>query len=146
MKKTYTMIALIILIGSMAVAAEAQTSGRRQLLANIPFQFGVGDKILPAGEYTVIQVNPVSDYTVLQLRSRDGSATAMVRMFSVIGRAEETAKLIFHRYGYKYFFAEAWTNGETYGFQAPKSRAERAAQKELATIGPQTESIAVRNR
>jgi len=37
MKKTaYTMIALLVLIGGMAVAAQAQTGSRTQLIAKIP--------------------------------------------------------------------------------------------------------------
>ena len=50
-KQAYTMIAMIVLVGSMAVAAQAQTSGRTRMIANIPFEFSVGNQTLPAGEY-----------------------------------------------------------------------------------------------
>lgn len=143
-KQAYTMIAMIVLVGSMAVAARAQTSGRTQLIANIPFEFSVGSKILPAGEYTVRQVNPASDHAVLQLRSKDGSA--MVQMGSVIGRAQDSAKLVFNRYGDQHFFAEAWVDGENNGLQAPRSAVERAAERELAGIKAKTESIALRRK
>ena len=142
-KQAYTMIAMIVLVGSMAVAAGAQTSGRTQLIANIPFQFNVGNKPLPAGEYTVAQVNPASDHAVLQLRSRDGSASAMVQMGSVIGKAQESAKLILNRYGNQYFFAQAWVAGDNTGLQAPKSRAERNIERELAGMKPKSEAVAL---
>ena len=145
-KQTYTMIAMIVLVGSMAVAAQAQTSGRAQLIANIPFEFGVGSKTLPAGEYTVRQVNPASDQAVLQLRSKDGSASAMVQMGSVIGKAQDSPKLIFNRYGDQHFFAEAWVDGENTGLQAPRSAVERAAERELAGIKAKSESIALRRK
>ena len=145
-KNTYTVIAMIVLVGSMAVAAQAQTSGRTQLIANIPFGFSVGGKTLPAGEYTVRQVNPASDHAVLQLRSKDGSAGAMVQMNSVIGKAQENAKLIFNRYGNQYFFAQAWVDGETTGLQATKSRAERNIERELAGIKSTTETVALRRK
>src|SRR3984893_3627133 len=145
-KQAYTMIAMIVLLGSMAVAAQAQSSGRTQLIANIPFDFSVGNKTLPAGEYTVAQVNPASDHAVLQLRSRDGRAAAMVQMTSVIGKARESSKLSFNRYGEHYFFAQAWVDGDNTGLQAPKSRAERAAEGELAGLKAKTESVALRNR
>ena len=61
-KQAYTMIALLVLVGSMAVAAQAQTSGHTKLISNIPFEFNVGNTTLPAGEYTVAQVNPASDH------------------------------------------------------------------------------------
>jgi hypothetical protein len=49
--------------------AQAQTGSRTQLIAKIPFQFNVGNKSMPAGEYTVSQVNPSSDRAVRQLRT-----------------------------------------------------------------------------
>src|SRR5947209_19992176 len=145
-KQVYTMIALIVLGGSMAVAAQAQTSGRTQLIANIPFQFSVGNKTLPAGEYTVAQVNPASDHVVLQLRSKDGSASAMIQMGSVIGKAQENAKLLFNRYGNQYFFSQAWIDGDHTGMEAPKSRTERAAEREFAALKMATESVLVAAR
>lgn len=141
----YTMIAMIVLVGSMALAAQAQTGGRT-LIANIPFQFSVGNKTLPAGDYTVRQVNPTVHPSVLQFKSKDGSASAMIQMDSVIGKAQENAKLIFRRYGNQYFFAQAWVDGDNTGLHAPKSRAERAAERELAAIKMATESVAVTAR
>jgi hypothetical protein len=143
-KQAYTMIAMIVLVGSMAVAAQAQASGRSQLIANIPFQFNVGNKILPAGEYAITQVNPASDNAILQLRSKDGRASAMMQMASVIGKTREGAQLTFHRYGNQYFFAQAWVDST--GLQAPKSRAERMNERELAGTGVRTETVALTSR
>jgi hypothetical protein len=122
-KQAYTVIAMIVLAGSMAVAAQAQNSSRTRLTANIPFEFSAGNKTMPAGEYTVSQVNPASDRVALQLRKQDGSVSVMLLMNAVIGKAPERAKLIFNRYGNRYFFAQAWIDGENTGLQAPKSRA-----------------------
>jgi hypothetical protein len=80
------------------------------------------------------------------LRSRDGRASAMVQMGSVMGKAQESAKLIFNRYGNHYFFAQAWVDGENFGLQAPKSRAERATERELAGIKISTEAVALSAR
>ena len=133
MKRTaYTMIAILVLTGSMAVAAQAQNSGPRHLVANIPFQFYAGDATLPAGEYTITQVNPASDRTVVQFRTKDGSRTAMLQMGSVIGKTADQTSLVFHRYGDRYFLAQAWIQGDSEGLSSPRSRSERAAQKEMA--------------
>src|SRR5207302_2558016 len=87
-KQAYTLIALLVLVGSMAVAARAQGGSRTQLVATIPFEFSIGDKTMPAGEYTVRQVNPSSDRAVLQLRSQDGKASAIVEMNALIDKAK----------------------------------------------------------
>jgi len=128
------------------VAAQAQNNGRIRLTADVPFEFNVGDKTMPAGNYTVSQINPASDRVVLQLRNQDGSATAMLQMNAVIGEAPETAKLVFRRYATSYFFAEAWVDGDNTGMQAPKSRAERAARRELAGMKSSSETVALKNR
>jgi len=138
--QAYTMIAMFVLVASMAMAAQAQTSGRTHLTANIPFNFSVGNQNLPAGEYAIAQINPASDHVVLQLRNKGGDS-AMVQMTSVIGKGQENARLIFHRYGNKYFFAQVWVDGEGDGLQAPKPRAERAAEREMAAIKATSETV-----
>jgi len=144
-KQAYTMIAMIVLFGSMAVVAKAQTGGRSELIANIPFGFNVGNRMMPAGEYTLSRVNPASDL-VLHLRSKDGRASVNVPMINVIGKAQESSKLTFHQYGNKYFFAEAWVDGDANGLQTPKSRAERAAESEMAGMKAKAETVALRVR
>ena len=145
-RQAYTMIAMIVLVGSMAVAARAQTSGRTQLVADIPFQFSAGNQTLPAGEYTVLAVNADSSNVALKIQSRDGKSSALVQMITVTGKTQESAKLIFNRYGNHYFFAQAWVDGENGGLQAPKARSERAAERELAGIKMATESVALSSR
>jgi hypothetical protein len=139
------MIALLVLIGAMAVAAQAQPGGRR-MIANIPFQFNVGDQTMPAGEYTVTQINPSSDRAVLQLRSKDGRSAAMIQMNEVIGKARESARLVFNCYGNQHYFAQAWTSADASGLEAPKAKAERSTQKELAALNVRVETVAVRVR
>jgi hypothetical protein len=145
-KQAYTMIAMIVLVGSMTVAAKAQASGSTQMIANIPFQFSVGNKILPAGEYTVTCLNSASDHTVVHFRSNDAKAAVLVQMAAVIGKSQETAGLIFNRYGNQYFFAQAWPGADSAGLEASKTRAERAARRELANLKQKSETVALRNR
>jgi hypothetical protein len=145
-KQAYTVIALMVLIGSMTVAAQAQNNGRPQLVAEIPFQFNVGNKTLPAGEYLVRSVSDTSPIVVLNIQSRDGKASAMLMMTSVDAKERDSAKLIFNRYGSQYFFAQTWLDGYNIGLEAPRSRAERIAQRELAGIKPATATVALKNR
>ena len=143
-KQAYTMIALLVLVGSMAVAAQAQTSGRNQLIANIPFEFNVGSKTLPAGEYTVRQINPASDHAVLQLRDKEGNS-AMIQMNNVVGKANEKARLVFSCYGGQHYFSQAWTAAEATGLEASPSGAEHRAS-EIAGMKSKSESVALRAR
>lgn len=140
-RQAYTLVALLVLVGSVAVAAQAQNSGRTELRATIPFEFHVGDKTMPAGEYRVVQINPSSSVTALQLRARDGNSV-MIQMQSVTAKASDKARLVFNRYADGFYFSQAWTSADTSGWQAPKSKAERAA-RELAGMKGQSETIAL---
>jgi hypothetical protein len=146
MKKAYPMIALAVLVCSMAVAANAQNSGLKLLIANVPFQFNVGDTTLPAGEYTIYQTNPASDCAVMQIRAKDGSRSLLVQMNSIAGKTADASTLVFHRYGNKYFLAQAWIDGDSEGLNVPGSRAERATKKEMAALGVKREAVALSSR
>jgi hypothetical protein len=145
-KQAYTLIAMIVLVGSLAVAAQAQTNSRIALVANIPFKFSIGNKTLPAGEYTVRSISDDSSTVVLRIQSLDGRTNAMLATFTVEGKAQNRGKLVFHRYGNQYFFAQAWVDGDSTGLKVQKSRAERTAERELAAIKMTSESAIVTAR
>ena len=142
-KTTYTMIALLVLIGSMAVAAQAQTARHAPVRVSIPFQFNVGNATLPAGDYLIRELSEDSSAAILQISRKDGSANVIVNMFGALGQTQAMSKLTFHRYGNQYYFAAVWIDGEKDGLQAPKSKAERATQKELAALNVAMEPVAV---
>ena len=146
MKKAYTVIALAVVVCSMAVAASAQNSGRRLLIANVPFQFNVGDVTFSAGEYTISQTNLASDRAVVQIRAKNGSHSLLVQMNSIVGKTADVSRLVFHRYGHKCFLAQVWIDGDSEGLSAPGSRTERATRKEMAALGVKTEAIALNRR
>ncbi|HEU4507744.1 MAG TPA: hypothetical protein VFR78_05875 [Pyrinomonadaceae bacterium] len=117
-------IATMILVGIVAVNTHAQT-GTHKVVANIPFEFTVGKATLPAGRYTVAVMNPTSDRKILQIRRMDGRASAMVITTDVAGNMSENAKLVFHRYGDRYYFAQAQMAGDSNSLAAVKSRSEQ---------------------
>lgn len=133
-----SLMTIVILVAAFAVSAQAQTAGAQKELANIPFAFNVGKTTLPAGKYTVTVVNPGSDRKVLQIRSSDGRSSAITQTVGVIGKASDKAKLVFHRYGDQYFFAQAQMAGETVSLAAVKSNVERAQEHSIAKAAKKT--------
>src|SRR6266496_3388220 len=92
-KQAYTMIAMIVLVGCLAVSAKAQCD-RLPAIASIPFQFNTGKATLPAGEYKITCYDP--NGRVLAIRSTDGKAKAMMQMVQVSHRWQEGVRLVFH--------------------------------------------------
>jgi hypothetical protein len=134
-RHSHTFLAIIILVGAFTVGAQAQTAGAQVAVANIPFSFYVGNKNLPAGKYKITVLNPNSDRKVLQIRSTTGRASAMIQTNCVIGNTSDDAKLVFQRYGDRYFFAKAQMAGEPTSFEAIKSSAQRAQKDAIAAAG-----------
>ena len=134
-------MAIMILVGALSAGAQAQSSSAQKVIANIPFEFNVGEKLLPAGKYTITVTNPTSDRKILQIRSANGRSTAMILTTSVLGNAADNAKLVFHRYGDRYFFAQAQMAGDSTSLAAVKSNAERAQKHAIAAA--RTKSVVV---
>lgn len=140
MKKLSQMLMMIVLVTIGASAAAAQTSGPQRVVAQIPFAFSAGRTVLPAGKYTISVVNPSSDRTVLQIRSVDGQASAMILTNTVNGSPVDNAKLVFERYDDRYVFTTAQMAGASISFAALHSKAERkqmvamAAKKRVIVI------------
>jgi hypothetical protein len=126
-----TAIAIMFICGVLAVGAEAQTLGSQTIRASVPFAFNVGQKSLPAGVYTVSILNPTSDRKALQIRSEDGRINAIVQTIGAGSRLANNAKLVFRRYGNRYFFAQAQMAGDTTSLMTSKTRAERSAMHAL---------------
>src|SRR5688572_32922342 len=133
-RNLYLSIAIMIICGVFAINGQAQTSVSPTMRAHVPFTFTVGDKSLPAGDYTVRILNPTSDRKTLQIRSENGRVSAIVQTAGVNCAPAENAKLVFRRYGDHYFFAQAQLAGDTTRLAATKTRAERATQKALSVF------------
>jgi hypothetical protein len=135
MKRHFTIsLATAVLAGFLTIAAHAQTSGAPKVIANVPFAFTAGDTNLPAGKYTITVLNPSSDRKVLQIRSANGRNRAMIMTNGAKDNAADHAKIVFHRYGNRYFFAEA-IMGDSTSLAALTSKTERAEKKALAVSG-----------
>jgi len=143
-KQLYMVITIIALLTVAGLSnANAQTPSRVEVKANIPFAFSVGNKTMPAGEYTVSCTNPHSSMKVLLIRSSDKPESALVITQSVIGKTQDDAKLVFYRYDDRYFFAQVWLPSDSIGMQAPKSRSEKQMARELAANNREREAVAL---
>ncbi|MEP6911846.1 MAG: hypothetical protein ABI923_03775 [bacterium] len=128
--KSFTMLTLLVAVAlaGAVVSANAQSTS---IKANIPFEFVVGDKTLPAGAYSVTTANAAFD--ALRIQSADGKNSAVRLSGPTEQKNKSRARMVFHRYGHNYFLAEVW-NGGSNGRELAKSKQERAIERELASI------------
>ena len=124
-----TLLSAMLLV-TLVASAQGQSFAYR-VKANIPFDFTVGEKKLPAGEYSVGRVGQGSDIA-MSITELNGRAKAMRLTYTTVTlHPKKKASLIFHRYGDQYFLFQMWQAGETAGRQFPESASERA-QRQLA--------------
>jgi hypothetical protein len=110
-----------IVAGQVAQAQEAMS-------ATIPFDFAAGQTTLPAGTYRIEPLNSGSAFLVLKDQD-DPSTTIMVLANRASRRKGSDTKLVFHRYGDRYFLSQLWTEGNSYGRELRKSAAEKEIGK-----------------
>jgi hypothetical protein len=136
--KAVTMLVSIIALAFMTALVSNAQSRSQQLRAHIPFDFTVGDKTLPAGEYIVATVTSNSDDAIV-VRSRDGKESAMSLTHSVQARSRNerlNGKLTFYRGDVDkiYYLKDIWRSGAAEGRQLLSSKAQRAAERRLSRI------------
>jgi len=127
MIKGLAMLVLVVMLSLVTASATKAQSSRQ--VANIPFDFVVGSEELQAGEYRV----EAASSTGMAMKI-SGEHKGVYRLSSTItaSRRAEKGKLVFHRYGNRYFLAEIWTPGESVGRELLKSKDEKAVERELA--------------
>ena len=137
------MVVLLVMVAfvSALASASAQTPSHN-LSADIPFEFNVGDKTLPAGTYLISQIN--GDGSVLRVRNSDDNQNA-IRLTNSVTTAQpkEISTLVFERYGERYFLSQIWVVGNREGREMVKSGQQRAADRELARRDQKAENVTI---
>lgn len=134
--KGFTMLMLIVVIAVASVVATATANPQvsNRVVANIPFEFSVGYKTMPAGEYTVRTILSANDALLIQSADGKSSALRLTQATTAKRNKSSHARLVFHRYGERYFLAQVWSGADNTGRQLLKSQEERALEQELGSI------------
>jgi len=117
------LIALIVVAG-LGVAARAQAPD--QILVNIPYEFVVAGKTLPAGTY---RVNPASntDRETLLLSNFESRATVMVLSSSIESTQASKPEVSFEQVGGQHFLSKIETADHVFTIPVPRSEILEAA-------------------
>ena len=120
--------------------ASAQAQTGYQMTANIPFDFTAGETSLRAGIYSI---KLISQDTLL-VSSSDGKKSVLVlaRQAEHVG-TRKPARIIFNRYGDRYFLSRTFLSESDLGCQVNPSRAERHVAREYALAKSDAKSLKV---
>ena len=122
-----------LFVSAACFSLQAQSNG---LLATIPFEFRIGDTVMPAGQYRVQQAS-----SVLTLRKQDGDPKGAMLLTSPASRKAKSGEnsLEFNRYGDVYFLTHVWNASSGDGRALPKS----AMEKELISRAGQVQTAGI---
>jgi len=133
-RATWLVVAVSLVLSSLAMA---QLYSNTRIVTQVPFDFMVANKWVPAGQCEVKIAT--MDGKTLSIENRDSS----VNLFAGSSRIEnkEAAAhyaLVFKRYGDRYFLSGMKLEGSKIAYSFPKSKAEAEL---LARNVPATEEI-----
>lgn len=132
MIKGLTMVMMVATIALVTAVVSAKAQSSLGVKANVPFDFVVGDKTLPAG---VITIRSTENSPALSIKNSQ-AAIATYRLSTPMKAKTDNlnARLVFHRYGQNYFLREIWEGGASTGRQLRESKQERAIKREHAAV------------
>jgi hypothetical protein len=134
MKNLFARSFALVVLAGLALGSTAQAQRiEKTIKANIPFEFAVGDKLLPAGTYSLVSSPPV----FLDLRNADGRTVARVITNSVETlQAPVSPTLEFNSEDGRYSLARVWQENFSIGQQLrlPKALAKLTGRHSAGTV------------
>jgi len=126
MKRIIAIAFLATVLGTAASSAGAQETST----VNIPFAFHLGSTTMPAGAYRVQSANAL----LLCLYNENGHESAVALATTTSGSTAPAKKLVFNRYGERYFLSaildDRGKNEKTFS----PSKLERRIRAEEASL------------
>lgn len=135
-KLSATLTAAVLVVAGMTVTAQAQIN--QQVRVQVPFAFEQGSTHLAAGQYTI----SLQTGNLLLIRGDKESAYSMANTDQSLKPADK-GKVVFERYGNRYFIHQIWMAGTSTHIDCVKSREEKSLQKELNLASVEKKSAGV---
>lgn len=133
--KRITAIALLA-IANFAVAGTSFAQSKA-VQAKVPFDFTVGNKLLPSGTYTIKE-----ESTGLIVIKNHDKPIALVSFVEPDGKkAANGGKLIFHKYGSQYFLSEILSDRANMNVRVPVSKTEKRVKLQQAMIAASSDTF-----
>jgi hypothetical protein len=132
MKYAKLMMALTVTMLPMFAVAQFKSSDK--IVAQVPFEFVVANKPVPAGEWTVQAAT--ADARLVTIRNGEAKMSLLANISPVETRKTAGAPaLVFHKYGDRYFLYGMKIEGTDILYRMPvnKAEAELRAQNVPAT-------------
>jgi len=123
----FTLAALVTTGGVMAQG--------RAVRATVPFDFTVGDKLLPAGNY---EISKISSSTI-EVQNRDKHVAIFAAAAYDTHESRNGSKLVFAKYGDQYFLSEILCQPAAINVNLPTSKTEQRTRRQRAFMNTESQ-------
>ena len=103
--------------------------------ADVPFDFTVANKLLPAGTYTL----KAESTGLIVIKNHDKPIAVLTLVTTDGNRSPNGGKLIFHKIGDQYFLSEILCDWAPMNVTVPRSKAEKRVLLQQAMVHPTSE-------
>lgn len=135
--KRFGLVSLLVLAGfCTAGVAKAQD---HEIRANVPFDFAIAGKHLPAGEY---RFYTQSNETIVIVSNVD-KKVAVLSMAHWTDAVPGSPRLVFNKYGDSYFLRAIHCPSVAVNADFPQSKQEKQLHQNMAWLGPDTVLLAL---
>ena len=138
--KRLRVISLLILT-CLCTAAIAKTQDRA-IRADVPFDFVVGSKLLPSGNYQFLTSFARTSHAIF-IRNADYQMV----MLSMTGEPDalpgNSTRLVFYKYGDRYFLREIHCPTMALNVEFPQSKLEEQTRQQMAWLEPEQVLLAL---
>ena len=122
--KRIAAIALFAVVTTFGIANVLAQDLEYPVRATMPFNFTVGNKSLPAGTYTILQVRD----NLVEIRNQDGSAMTLSATYPYTAvpyvQSSSKAVVVFNKYGDQYFLHQIAGGPSSINENLPVSKSE----------------------
>ena len=132
--------ATLLILTLLAVPGFVSAQSRQIIKAQVPFDFIVNGKSLPAGECSIEAQGNGQTYLLV---SSGSHRTFVLPNATESSTVSAETKLVFHRYGDRYFLSSISREGNNRGYGLPAGKAEKELRAQKAAEGEVTLAAAV---
>ena len=126
----------LLAIANFAMAGNSFAQDH-QVQVNVPFDFTVSAKLLPAGTYTIKR----DAENIILISNREKPISALALVGSGGKSSPGWGKVTFHRYGDQYFLSEILCDSAGMSLSLPTSKQEHKVQVLQARVNPRGETF-----
>lgn len=132
---------VLAVLAAFTAGGSLQAQDYNSMRANIPFNFIVGGKQLPAGRYSIYSQH--DHVVVIQNVTQPVGVLTITSNVDVPKPGQHS--LLFHKYGDRYFLSEIRSASSFVSGELPYSKMEKQAQHLEASLQPETVQVALGN-